>query len=256
MTPLTLITACGMDFGAIASEINEASVFFDLIVSNADGKNTTFKLLVREEQLRLIVREVEPKFLPVFCPERHINIDSSFCLGWSEKGQTSVANQEDAKHWWEMVLQFLRHQLRTNRLRRWPGPEWAHGNAALHQHCAEEMCHSLGSKFTSLLQRKALVVTQTKSPDGQKLLRLVVDGEHCLSVWAGSERATNSRLPCLCTKGSIKRHRRLRLCGTHCTDIAQLTIALYRWKIEEDNFWKTTKGHKCCGMKIDCPLDH
>lgn len=256
MTPLTLITACGLDFGATASEVNETSVCFNLIVSNADGKNTTFKLLVREEHLRLIVREVVPKFLPAFCPERHINLDSSFCLEWSEKGQATVANHEDAKHWWEMVLQFLRHQLRTNRLRRWPGSEWAHGKAALHQHSAEKMCHSLGPKFTNLLQRKVLVVTPTKSSSGEKLLRLIVDGEHRLSVWAGSERATNSRLACLCSKGSVKRHRRLRLCGTHCADIAQLTIALYRWKIEEDKFWKIMKGHKCCGMKKDCPLDH
>jgi hypothetical protein len=255
MTPLALITACGLDFGATASEVNETSACFNLAVSNADGKKTTFRIFVREEHSRLSAREVAPQHLPAFCPERHINPDSSFCLGWSENGQVSVANNDDAKRWWETVLQFLRHQLRAKRLRRWPGPEWAHGNAAMHQQRAEALCQSLGPMFTSLLQRKALTVTQSKSSSGQNLLRLVVDGEHRLSVWAESGRVTNSRLPCLCAKGSNKRHRRLRSCGTHCVDVAQLAVALFRWQVEESNFWKTLKGRKCCGMKKDCPLE-
>lgn len=193
MTPLAYVVACASDYGAVVSDVTQAQACLTLEVGNVDQKKTVFTLSVSEIGSLLSIRERVPEHIPSFCPERHINSDGTFCLGWSESGHDPISSSEDAHRWWSTILQFLRLQIRSERLKRWPGQEWAHGDAALHQHRAEELCKSLGPNFTDILHKKALKVRLVKTRDGRKLIRFEMNGQHLYSVWLAQGRVAGDK---------------------------------------------------------------
>ena len=91
------------------------------------------------------VREREPKTLPNFCIQRHINADGTFCLSL---GSTSpLARESDAAEWWDSLKSFLRLQRFAHRFGFWPpGSEMSHGDAAYTQLEMEALADPLGWK--------------------------------------------------------------------------------------------------------------
>ena len=64
--------------------------------------------------------------LPVFCPQRHMNPDSTFCLGL--KAGIALVDVESAKAWWTKLSVFLTCQDTAAETRTWPpGIEISHG---------------------------------------------------------------------------------------------------------------------------------
>jgi hypothetical protein len=107
-------------------------------------------LLVSVAGEHVSVREIaDPGMLPGFCPDRHINGDRSFCLGWGEDNPSRIQDEAAARHWWATVYQYLTYQIGANARRVFPGAEngRAHGRAAQHQANAEQAAERLGPAF-------------------------------------------------------------------------------------------------------------
>jgi hypothetical protein len=194
--------------------------------------------------------------LPSFCPARHINRDATFCLGWGDDAAPDVVNADSAEVWWGRVLAFLRLQMRASRARKWTGPEWAHGAAAIHQYAAERAAEKLGAEVLDDLRQRRIQVewANRRAPLGGPLLKVMRNGSDWYSVWHGARRVVNKQRPCVCAAGSVRHHRRLRNCADHANQAYELANSLLLWGEEEDRFWTLFKGAQCCATLEDCPL--
>jgi hypothetical protein len=201
-------------------------------------------------------REDQPILLPSSCPERHINIDGSFCLYWAEAEANAIVDASSAGIWWGKLLVFLKRQQSAAVLRQWPGRSEAraHGpEAARAQLVAERAASELGPGFRRLLDDSRLISVR-KKVGGDPRLRLMLDGARLISVRERGQRVMTKRARCKCDDA-----KRLRLpisgCGSHEIALRDLTMALNRWKIEEDRFFReyVAAGAKCCGTMDYCP---
>jgi hypothetical protein len=74
------------------------------------------------------VAEREPLRLPAFCPERHINFDSSFCLGLKPR---VIGEAGSTMRWWRDLEHFLFLQAAAEQTGVWPAANaLSHGRAA------------------------------------------------------------------------------------------------------------------------------
>lgn len=202
-------------------------------------------------------REDQPILLPTSCPERHINIDGSFCLYWAEAEPNAIVDESSAGIWWGKLLVFLKRQQSASLLRQWPGRSEAraHGpEAARAQLVAERSASELGPRFRNMLDESRLV-SMRKKVGGASRLRLMLDGKRLISVRERSQQVMTKRARCKCDGAE-----RLRLpisgCGDHEAALRDLTVALNKWRVEEDRFFRAyvAAGAKCCGTMDDCPL--
>ena len=68
-----------------SASANNDHVIFDVTPPTVSGApSPTYRLRVDVVGDYAMVRELLPTLLPAYCPERHINIDGSFCLYWGE----------------------------------------------------------------------------------------------------------------------------------------------------------------------------
>lgn len=194
------------------------------------------------------VREQTPLRLPAFCPNRHINSDGTFCMGWQTADPLSVVDAATATAWWARLLKYLRQQEIARRRGRWPaGEEWAHGDAAHHQWYAEACARALGPAFEQALKSRRLKVERRR---GVARFRALTDGRRRLySVRSNSERVATLRQACLCGSGHT-----LRSCADHADRAAELVAALVAWERAEAAFWEAARGRPCCGTMLTCPL--
>lgn len=92
----------------------------------------------------LAVREalgLEQPLLPLFCPERHINGDQTFCLGLVR----FKAEPEDLAVFWAQLRAYLLCQDYASRQGSWPTGRWlSHGEAADWQIKAEDAAQRAG----------------------------------------------------------------------------------------------------------------
>lgn len=229
----------------------DVSMDVDLRLRRADGCVCIYSLTLAAGGGQVSAKERHPLRLPASCPERHINKDGTFCLTWQRGEPLLVRNAEEAQTWWATLLQFLRKQEIAAQRKRWPGKAWAHGEAALYQHLAEESAAALGPRFVSALEAGRLNVRKKPGPSGRFLqLR---DGERRLySVWEKFRRVATQGQSCLCGR----RHVQLRECGAHASNAADLVFALIDWKRAERDFWKGYRGVSCCETMADCPLQN
>lgn len=202
-------------------------------------------------------REDQPILLPSSCPERHIGIDGSFCLYWAEAELNTIVDASSAGIWWGKLLVFLRRQQSAAVLRQWPGRSEAraHGpEAARAQLVAERAASELGPLFRRRLVDLRVVPAQNKV-GGDPRLRLMLDGKRLISVRERGQQVMTKRARCKCDDTE-----RLRLpicgCSSHEVALRNLTVALNRWKIEEDRFFQAymAAGAKCCRTMDYCPL--
>ncbi|HRP72719.1 MAG TPA: hypothetical protein PK743_08815 [Luteimonas sp.] len=58
------------------------------------GQKHNFELAASAIASRVFVRESQPgHMLPAFCPDRHINGDGTFCLGWGPQNPNNITDE-------------------------------------------------------------------------------------------------------------------------------------------------------------------
>ena len=238
------------------SLILNAETMVDVVVTMADSRRVTYRLALVARGDSVCAREALPDKLPGFCPALHINPDRTFCTGWGEVADLNVTNEESAEEWWSRLHGYLRLQHRAKRLRRWPGKEWAHGDAARHQYDAERHAALLGTDFVQDLEGEKIRVEAWSplAPSHGRLLRVYRQDKFIYTVSERQARVLNTRQKCVCVEGDVKRHRRLRSCFGHANAAAGLALSLWKWAQADEKFWATVKQRKCCGRMQGCRL--
>lgn len=197
----------------------------------------SYNLLIEETDAGEIeVREDGYGQLPTFCPQRHINSDQSFCLGY--RAEIGISTPESAISWWQKVELYLLCQDTAAESGFWPRyAELAHGDAAIYQFAAETAAQILGKEADLL---------QARSGRGW-----IVDNQWLVNP--DRKRLLNGRLPCLCGyKGRRGRPYLRRECRKKKKICLVLTEA--NWQAAEADFWRSHKKRACCGTMHDCPL--
>lgn len=210
-------------------------------VSRAGGiPSHTYELLVRinEQGAIAVIEAPESRLLPEFCPQRHINHNGTFCLGFGSNIPDDAAK---VALFWQRLELFLRAQETASTSRRWPPrAEMSHGPlAATVQMRAEEVAIELGEAEAlddAIQENSGWIVAALRSVERKEKKRLL-----------------NGRAFCLCGRTHRDRCRKLRRqCrrdGDGC-----LVLLEYIRREAEKQFWADFKGEKCCGTMVDCPL--
>lgn len=256
-TATELIAGLAHGFNSLARHIDGETLELKIGLLRADGLEVPYTIIASSSGATVKAKEKSPVRLPSFCPERHINPDGSFCLYWEGDGRLEVTDELSATVWWETLYQFLRHQERATKLRRWPTAEgWAHGDAARCQKRAIEAAARLGSEFLEELQLGRLQVRAWPklSKNRDSTLRLYKDGVHVCSIWSNEAQVLNRKQRCFCQRKNDKRALRLKSCSTHAADAANLVQAIHEWEKSEINFWNQVDGKQCCRTCDHCPL--
>lgn len=175
---------------------------------------------------------------PADCPERHINDDGSFCVGYG--AGTSILSHEDAVVWWGLVEEYLRLQRVAARTRMWPARKAiSHGRAGQHHVRALEAARALGLEedFYEMLEG------EPKWFSGS-FPRLSADGDRLL----------NGRLPC--PNGCLRKGR--EIIRRDCRQkrwVVQLVREERRRREAERQFAEANRIAKldCCGTMKNCP---
>lgn len=190
-----------------------------LRLTDSDGEKVVFDVRVERRGRSVAVREnPRHRHLPVWCPERHINSDGTFCLAYESSPIDAAAA---ASSWWSKLLGYLDLQLRASLTGRWP-ERYAqkHGDAA---------------------------ATQTKLEQLERELpRKVVDASRDM-VLRGDGHVSARRLRCPCGK-----KRQLRRC--HDEQVRAMVSLRAKLVNQEREFWESWKGRECCRTMVTCPL--
>lgn len=104
-------------------------------LSGAPGDR--FELFIETFAFEATVSEVDRGTrLPLACPERHINGDGSFCLGFR---QAAITSRDNAQAFWSTLRGYLLAQQFAERHGRWPPGRWlSHGSEAAASQIAAE----------------------------------------------------------------------------------------------------------------------
>lgn len=225
----------------------------ELVVLYADQYSQKFSLTIFQSNSDIRVRETFPDHLPSFCPERHINNNGTFCLGWSGAEDMSVYDETTARAWWARLFEFLRLQRRASNKRSWPGKSWAHGDAAKHQHNVEKNAEILGKRFSDgLAENRFKVDLVTIESAKRSAFRLYLDGILLYTVWSDSQKVANTRQPCVCDTGT---HRKaMKSCRNHASVAANFAVSLWLMHFSEQEFWSSYRDSKCCRSMDNCQL--
>lgn len=232
-----------------------SSGILHLPIKLAGGRIIPYSLLLDQSGASINVREETPKNLPAFCPERHINLDGTFCLYFPGATKLNVVDEATATDWLEVVYKFLKLQERARNKRAWPNNEhWAHGSAAQHQAQAQAAANALGPLFSEALADGLLSIKERRSRNHRRILDLCFGDTPLYSVWEASQKVLRQKQRCFCNPSSLKIPKRLRRCGEHAKNASALVISLRDWKKEEASFKTQVAGMKCCGTCDNCPL--
>lgn len=241
------------EYGATVEEADNTSA---LVLASpwqpGGGAPVVFRLLVTSEGGRIRVREHDDApHLPPACPQRHLNRDGAFCLGWGEEDPSFVRDAEDARAWWGNVVAFLDRQLYAESRRRWPrGEERAHGQAAEHEAEAEACAAKLGPGFLVDLRAGRMHLRRGH----KRSLVLERRGKRLFAMWEGAKAVMNLRAACPCSTNPRKLV--LKSCGDHAQVAHRLLQELAAKEEAEGRFIRDFAQHtRCCGTMDGCPLD-
>jgi len=254
MSPLDLVAAAAARLGGQASAHTGDSFLLHLDVQHSDASRDSYQLRVKASGTRISAREETPALLPSFCPERHINRDGTFCLNFQEAQALDVTDEDSARAWAETLWAFLRLQRRAERLRRWPNNNtWAHGDAAQHQLRAIASARAFGKPMEDRVAEGRLSVQRVQSKK-RDVFRVMEGRGQLYSVWGQGPHLIGKRRPCWCDSKTSRKAKRIGRCGDHAAQAAQMAIALHRWALEEEDFWRSVGDQPCCGRCSECRL--
>ncbi|EOW2135779.1 MULTISPECIES: E2 domain-containing protein [Stenotrophomonas] len=221
----------------------------------AGGAEYAFRLLVSVAGEHVSVREIaDPGMLPGFCPDRHINGDRSFCLGWGEDNPSRIQDEAAARHWWATVYQYLTYQIGANARRVFPGAEngRAHGRAAQHQANAEQAAERLGPAFKADVLAGQFMVRKDSRPQKRRLE--LWHGKLLLARVSTRTETLVGRPPvCPCGRdpdGAIT------ACGDHAAALVTFILEQHRCALADTAFLEdcAAAGARCCGTLDICGL--
>lgn len=198
-----------------------------------------YNLLIREVGNKVSVKECpNPKNLPQFCPDRHINSDGTFCIGF--RAQEIVTNQTAAERWWSLLSSFIACQETAHSRRTWPDYAWlSHGEEAAELHLqAENLAADLGLSdlYREDLQGNTNAISKFCRKVNPKTMRLV-----------------NGRSSCVCGRED-RRGRPLARRDCCRQELACLPVLEKRRRDAVKEFWKQVADQTCCETMNDCPL--
>lgn len=185
------------------------------------------------------VGEPVPKRLPQRCPERHINGNGSFCLGFDVNGLGK--SLDGARVWWGLLGEYLKHQRTAEKTGLWPAhAAISHGEAGLHHVQALDAARELGVE--------------------QEYNR-IFEGESCwiddgsVRVFKDGTRLVNGRSPCPMGCKGRKARPILRRDCCKGDAVFRLVKSEKCRKSSELQFWRDwrDKGHECCRTMRKCP---
>lgn len=126
-----------------AAKDEEVLISVDAAPPGDDPRIFKLKLTPSDEGGVSVAERPEMRQLPCFCPERHINLDGSFCLFLGSGN--SLTSSEQGSAWWLALSCYLNNQAYAERLGIWPlEAGLSHGNAASIQIEMETIASSLG----------------------------------------------------------------------------------------------------------------
>jgi hypothetical protein len=204
----------------------------------ASGKPTRlYHLTIEASSVGTIsVSETVKRYLPDFCPERHVNEGGEFCTGY-DAGK-NIDTGLEAVNWWKKLQLFLICQETASGTRHWPpNAQLSHGPAGTIQLGAEKVAAELNR------ERDYAAALHDRGPIANSLWQIV----------PGEKRLLNGRAECIC--GRIGRRGRVKLrkeCRKH-NDPCIVLLEQDR-RDAERKFWKDLKAVKCCGTMETCPL--
>lgn len=227
----------------------------EITIIRPGGSRHTFQLAVAINGQHASVRELpDQNTLPTFCPDRHINLDGTFCLGWGEDNPSTIINIEAARRWWSAVSQFLARQVNAERRGVFPGGEHgrAHGNAARHQSNAEEASARLGQAFAQKVVSGQFSVRKDDRP-GKRRLELWLGGNRIARVSTRSKSLVGGHTFCPC---GANPPRKISECGEHAKDLAIFILEHYHCAEEDRAFLDefALHGCTCCETLNTCGL--
>lgn len=230
-----------------------ARLDLELDVQTFDGARVNYLLEIKQsnDARTLTVKEKEPSKLPSFCPQRHINPDGTFCLGFKSEFSSSIESEESAKSWIEILYRYLQLQYRAANNRRWTGDEWKHGEAAIHQSKAQKISVQIFGdlKFSDFSY-------QLTYSNKRTIIEVLVKGEIIYRVWKEYRRVINGKRKCVCGGPYKKKRRRFGRCYNHSKLAVELAFELENIDIAEEEFWREIKqrSYTCCNTCDYCPL--
>lgn len=239
---LTLLRATRPDWFEIEEDRADQLSGEACIVIAGAATDFVIQLRIWEESTRVCVSERgASRILPGHCPERHINADGSFCLGYG--AERLPVSADGARVWWGLLEAYLGYQRTAGRTRRWPPNAFiSHGDAGKHHLAAAEAARHLGlhEQYEQLLAG-----TPCWIDDGS--IKVVKDGQ----------RLVNGRGPCPVGCRKMNKPRLRRKCCKKGIVLELMAQERLRKK-EESKFWEAlqSKGAVCCGTMISCPLKH
>lgn len=234
----------------------DGALKLQITVTRASGEPIPYEIHVQADDSQLVAREhpdAEPRRLPSFCPDRHINEDGSFCLFWKQNSRLDLTTEAGAREWLETLVWFLVRQDRAELTRWWP-PEsaWAHGKAAEYQRVAEQCAAKVSPSLARAMRQGHVSVARggaTLLIDGQRLVARSRDVE-------GLVRLVNLRAACPCGRRIRGAPVLRRDCREHGKALVALIDSVDKMQAELGRFWQGLRDRrvKCCGTVDSCPL--
>lgn len=197
---------------------------------------------------RVRVTQRDPARWPTACPERHIEVPGTFCLGKGEP--LSPANTREADIWWEWLREFLVSQFFAERNHFWPsGRALHHGQAADVQLKMEAI-----SAQTFLEDDVRHALEERKGWLAGQLPRLTKDGTRLVNQRAPCPRGCFKRRAPLSKGANRKLHPILRRSCKEKSILFSLIKLEHARRKSEMEFWDKHPRKVCCGTMFECPL--
>lgn len=249
-----LLQSVAPDYGATLHAVPEGAQAVITVV-RPGGANHTFHLALSFDADQVSVRELPGHtVLPAFCPDRHINGDGSFCLGWGRDNPRTITDETTARRWWAAVYQFLTRQAGASARGVFPGTEHgrAHGDAAVRQAKAEQAAARLSTAFAECVAAGKFVVRQDPRP-GQHRLELCCGTERIARVSTRSKALVGGRTICPC---GATPERDISDCDDHAQALATFILEHHACKVADKKYLDAcaAAGHVCCDTLQACGL--
>jgi hypothetical protein len=214
-----------------------------LAVISSPGAATDNRMEVRlqaEHGALLDSEHVPGTRLPTWCPDRHINRDGSFCLGFG--AARGVRDRDSGRVWWGLLEQFLKLQRVAGRTGKWPSRQaLSHGEAGTYHIRAQELARQLGieNDYLDMLDGAAMWLTSPYIKLDKTGSRLINGRARCPLGCTG--RRGRPRLRCECCRREL---------------VLGLVDAEHKRRKAQADFWAWARkgGLACCGTMLGCPL--